>query len=136
MTRSRRRGRGGGRGRGRGGGGGVHKPRRRAPPTAEELDYQMELLKAQREGREEEFKAEQAAKRREKKKKSLDDEMDAYFASKHAPPATDAEAAKATDKTPEKAREGATEDKAKVKGKDVSLKDAKAKSKDNGQSSK
>lgn len=49
---------------------------------AEQLDYEMELLKAQREGREEEFKAEERAKLRAKKAQELDAEMDDYFKQK------------------------------------------------------
>lgn len=55
----------------------------------------MDLEQAKRENRLEQFQAEHAAKRREQRKKTLDDEMDAYFASKNAPVDDDA-AAKAT----------------------------------------
>lgn len=48
----------------------------------EQLDYEMELLKAQREGREEEFKTEERAKLRAKKAQELDAEMDDYFKKK------------------------------------------------------
>lgn len=46
---------------------------------AEQLDYEMELLRAQREGREEEFRAEERAKLRARRLTQLDDEMDDYF---------------------------------------------------------
>ncbi len=75
--------------------GGVSK-RRSRQPTAEQLDYEMELLRAQRDNREKEFLEEQRKKRREKRKQTLDDEMDAYFAARDAPPLDDAAAAKQT----------------------------------------
>lgn len=46
---------------------------------AEQLDYEMELLRAQREGREEEFRAEERAKLRTRRLTQLDEEMDDYF---------------------------------------------------------
>lgn len=51
----------------------------RSRVTAEQLDYEMELLRARREGREAEFKKEHAAKRAAARKKNLDAEMDDYF---------------------------------------------------------
>lgn len=60
--------------------------RRRTRPfqrsEAEQLDYEMELLRAQREGREEEFKQQEREKRRAKFAASLDAEMDEYFKSR------------------------------------------------------
>lgn len=49
---------------------------------AEQLDYEMELLRAQREGREEEFKRQEREKLRSKFTASLDAEMDEYFKSR------------------------------------------------------
>lgn len=49
---------------------------------AEQLDYEMELLRAQREGREDEFKQQEREKRRAKFAASLDAEMDDYFKSR------------------------------------------------------
>lgn len=46
---------------------------------AEQLDYEMELLRAQREGREEEFRTGERAKLRAQRLTQLDDEMDDYF---------------------------------------------------------
>lgn len=86
MTRNKPRKSGGSRGRG-----GVTK-RRSRPPTAEQLDYEMELLRAKRENREKEFLEEQRKKKREKRKQTLDDEMDAYFAARDAPMSDEAAA--------------------------------------------
>lgn len=76
-------------------------PRRTAE---EQLDYDMELLKAQREGREAEFKKEageklradhvaRVAKRKEEAAARLDAEMDDYFKKKDQPDAGPGEAA-------------------------------------------
>lgn len=45
----------------------------------------MELLKAQREGREEQFRAEEAQKRKALRVASLDAEMDEYFKNRNKP---------------------------------------------------
>lgn len=79
----RRNRRNGGRRGGGGGGGGRRKPGMRT--EAEQLDYEMELLKAQRDGREEEFKTEERAKLRARKAEELDAEMDEYFKKKDDP---------------------------------------------------
>lgn len=86
MTRTKQKAR---RGRGRGR---IDKRRRASTgnmgrgrrPTAEQLDFEMELLRAQREGREDDFRKEHAEKRREKRKQTLDDEMDEYFKARDA----------------------------------------------------
>lgn len=50
--------------------------------AAEQLDYDMELHRAQREGREEEFKQEEREKLRARTAARLDAEMDDYFSSR------------------------------------------------------
>lgn len=63
----------------RGGRRGNGRRREKLRTEAEQLDYEMELLRAQREGREEEFRAHERAKLRARKAASLDAEMDEYF---------------------------------------------------------
>lgn len=77
--------RGGNRRRRGGRGGGRRAPSRRKEhlrTEAEQLDYEMELLRAQREGREEQFKTAERAKLHARKAQQLDAEMDEYFKKK------------------------------------------------------
>lgn len=73
-----RRGRDGRKGGRRGSG----RRREKLRTDAEQLDYEMELMRAQHEGREEEFRAEERAKMHARRAASLDAEMDEYFKKK------------------------------------------------------
>lgn len=78
--------------------------------SAEQLDYEMELHRAQREGREEEFKEEERKKMRVRAAARLDAEMDEYFKdrpSKDGENGTDgADAKKSDDRNGESAEAG------------------------------
>lgn len=51
---------------------------------AEQLDYEMELMRARREGREEDFRRDEREKMRVRAAARLDEEMNEYFAAKKA----------------------------------------------------
>lgn len=75
--------------------------------SQEQLDYEMDLLRAQREGREEEFKKEASEKLRASRAAVLDAEMDDYFSKGNAAQQRENENRSSTNKESDSAKKDA-----------------------------